>query len=266
LAYRLHPLTQVLAGLLLYPLDQAGAVLRFYADFIARVPDELTIQPGFVQMPDSSTPALFLSPVYCGPIEEGERLLAPLRAFGMPLADQIQPVSYAVLITALNALFPKGRHYFIQTQSLADLRADPIELLVESARHLPSPHSAISIHQFHGAASRVSAAEAAFAPRQDHLMVEIIAGWEPPASAELLGEPDGQQKHVRWARETSRALAPYAMPGGYINLLDMREQERVPLTFGPGYVRLLELKRRYDPEDVFRSTVGHITVSGSYHA
>jgi len=92
LEYRLHPVTQVLAGLLLYPLDQASAVLRFHGEFIATAPDELTVQSGFLQMPDGP-PALVLSPVYCGPLAEGERALAPLRAFSKPLADQIQPLT-----------------------------------------------------------------------------------------------------------------------------------------------------------------------------
>ena len=86
-------------------------------------------------------------------------------------------------------------------------------------------------------------------------MVEIVAGWEPTS-------PEVDQRHVQWAEETSRALAPYALPGGYINLLDADEQERVPLTFGPNYTRLLELKRTYDPGDVFQSTIGHIPPSG----
>ncbi len=256
LEYRLHPVTTVLSGLLLYPLDQARAVLRSYGEFIETAPDDLTIQSGFLQMPDGP-PVLFLSPVYCGPLEEGERVLAPLRAFGKPLADQIQPVTYAALITALNALFPKGgRRYFIQTQSLDRLRAEAIEVFVESAQQLSSPFSAISVHHFHGAASRVAASETAFAPRRDHLMVELVAGWEPQSPEE---EPQEDQKHVLWAQGASRALSPYALTGGYINLLDVGEQERVPLAFGPNYARLLELKRTYDPDDVFHSTTGHIT-------
>jgi hypothetical protein len=83
-------------------------------------------------------------------------------------------------------------------------------------------------------------------------MVEIVAGWEPPS-------PEAAQRHIVWAQETSRALAHYALPGGYINLLDVGEQERVPLAFGPNYGRLLALKRMYDPDDVFQSTIGHIT-------
>jgi len=250
LEYRLHPITKVLSGLLLYPLDQAREVLTYYNEFIKRAPDELTIQPGFLKMPDGM-PVLFLSPTYCGPLEEGERVLTPLRTFVAPLVDQIQPVTYDALIHAMDAIVPKGRHYFIQTQSLGGLRAETIEVLVESAQRFSSPFSAISIHHFHGAASRVAASETAFAPRQDHLMVEIIAGWEPQS-------PEEDQMHVQWAQGYSRALAPYAFKGGYVNLLDVGEQERVPLAFGPNYERLLDLKRAYDPDDVFCSTIGHI--------
>ncbi len=255
LEYHLHPLTTVLAGLLLYPLDQARAVLRYYDEFITTAPDALTIQHGFIQMPDGM-PVLFLSPVYCGPLEAGEWVLAPLRATGKPLTDQIQPITYDALVHTIDALFPKGRHYSIQTRSLAGLRAETIEALVESAQRFSSPFSGISIHHFHGAASRVSASETAFAPRQDHLLVEIVAGWEPQSPAE-------DQRHVQWAQASSDALAPYALKGGYINLLDEGEQERVPLTFGPNYVRLLDLKRTYDPDDVFHSTIGHIIPTAS---
>jgi len=255
LEYRLHPLTTVLAGLLLYPLDQARAMLRYYNEFITTAPDALTIQFGFIQMPDGM-PVLFLSPVYGGPLQAGERVLAPLRATGSPLTDQIQPITYDALVHTIDALFPKGRHYSIQTQSLTGLRAETIEALVECAQRFSSPFSGISIHHFHGAASRVSASETAFAPRQDHLMVEIVAGWEPQS-------PEEDQRHVQWAKDGSSALAPYALKGGYVNLLDEGEQERVPLAFGPNYVRLLDLKRTYDPDDVFHSTIGHIIPTAS---
>lgn len=136
-------------------------------------------------------------------------VLTPLRAFGKPLADQIQPITYDTLVHSADALFPQGRHYFSRTQSLDGLRAETIEGLVESAQRFSS--------------SRVSASATAFAPRQDHLMVEIVAGWEPQS-------PEADQRHVQWTQASSDALAPYALKGGYINLLDEGEQERVPLT------------------------------------
>ncbi len=102
------------------------------------------------------------------------------------------------------------------------------------------------------ALAQVAASETTFALRQDHLLAEIIAGWEPQS-------PEEDQKHVQWAQGYSRALAPYAFKGGYVNLLDVGEQKRVPLAFGANYERLLDPKRAYDPDDVFRSTIGHIT-------
>jgi FAD/FMN-containing dehydrogenase len=251
LEYRLHPIVKVLSGMLLYPLDQARAVLHQFDEFIQTAPDELTVLAGFLQMPDGM-PALALFPFYCGPLEEGERALAPLRSFGQPLVDLIEPVAYDALIRGMNDLVPKGGHYFIQTQWLERLHTDTIGLLVEQAERFTSPYSVLVFGHFHGAASRVAVSDTAFALRQDHLLVEFIAGWE-------LGSPQGDQRHVEWARRGSDALAPEALPGGYVNVLDEGEEKRVPLAFGPNYERLLALKRTYDPDDVFHSTIGHVT-------
>ncbi|MBW4632018.1 MAG: FAD-binding protein [Iphinoe sp. HA4291-MV1] len=251
LEYRLHPLTTVLSGLLLYPVDQARTVLHRFNEFIATAPDELTITSGFLQTPDGAT-VLFLSPTYCGAPEAGEQVIAPLRTFGTLLVDQVQPVTYNDLIHGLDAFTPAGRHYYLQTQSLDGFQTETINALIEHGLPLPSPFSMINVHNFHGAASRVGASETAFALRQDHLMVELIAAWEPQS-------PDDEQRHIQWAQHISQALAPYAFKGGYINLLDEKEQERVPLAFGSNYERLLDLKRKYDPDDVFHSTIGHLT-------
>ena len=223
LEYRLHPLTTVLSGLLLYPLDRARAVLRNFNEFIATAPDELTIPSGFFQMPDGQT-VLFLSPTYCGSLEAGEQAIAPLRTFGEPLVDQVQPVTYDALIHGLDAMVPEGRHYYIQTQSIEGLQTETIEILLDRGLPLSSPFSLLDLHNFHGAASRVGVSETAFALRQDHLMVEMIAAWEPQSPAE-------DRRHIEWSQNISHALAPYALKGGYINLLDEQEQERVPLAF-----------------------------------
>lgn len=248
LEYRLHPLTKVLSGLLLYPLEQARTVFRNFNEFITTAPDELTVRSGFLQIPDGQT-VLFLSPTYCGSLEMGEQAIAPLRTFGTVLVDQMQSVSYNELIHSSDAFTPKGRHYYLQTQSLDGFQTETIEALIEQGLPLPSPFSAINIHHFHGAASRVGVSETAFALRQDHLMVELIAAWEPQ---------DDEQRYIQWAQNLSQALAPYAFKGGYINLLDEQEQERVRLAFGSNYERLLDLKQKYDPDDVFRSTIGHL--------
>ena len=250
LEYRLHPLTTVLSGVLLYPLNQARAVLHRFNEFIATAPDELAIASGFSQTPDGQT-VLLLSPTYCGALEAGEQAIAPIRTFGKPLVDQVQPVTYHTLIHELDAIAPKGRYYYVQTQSLPGFQTETIEALIEQGLPLSSPFSMISINHFHGAASRVATSETAFALRQDHLMAQLIAAWEPQS-------PDEEQRHIEWAQNVSQALAPHAFKGGYINLLDEQEQERVPLAFGSNYERLLDLKRKYDPDDVFHSTIGHL--------
>jgi FAD/FMN-containing dehydrogenase len=251
LEYRLYPTTMVLSGLLLFPMDHARAVLRSYDEFIKSTPDELTVLAGFLRTPDGM-PVVFLSPVYCGSFEQRERVLAPLRTFAKPLADPIRPLEYAALISSMSAMVPKGRHYCIRTQTLPGLCRETIELLIEQANQLSSPFSVIVLDHFHGAASRVGISETAFSLRQDHLLVEFIAGWEPRYSEE-------DQKHTQWAQRGSNALAPYALPGGYINLLDQAEEDRVPLAYGSNYARLLSIKKTYDPDDVFHSTIGHIS-------
>ncbi|MBV8885410.1 MAG: FAD-binding oxidoreductase [Chroococcidiopsidaceae cyanobacterium CP_BM_RX_35] len=253
LEYRLHPLTTVLSGRLLYPLDQAREVLHRFNEFIATAPDELTISSGFFQTPNGQT-VLFLSPTYCGATEAGEQAIIPLRTLGQPLVEQVQAVTYNALIYELDATAPKGRHYHVQTQSLRGLQTETIEVLIEQGMPFTSPFSMILMSHFHGAASRVGASKTAFALRQDHLMVQIIAAWEPQSQ-------DEAQRHIEWSQNISQALAPYAFKGGYINLLDEKEQDRVPLAFGSNYQRLLDLKRKYDPDDVFRSTVGHLALS-----
>jgi FAD binding domain len=125
LEYRLHPLTTLLSGMLLYPLEQARTVLYNFNEFIATAPDELTIESGFFQIPDGQT-VLFLSPTYCGSIESGKRAIAPLRTFGEPLVDGVQPITYNALIHGLDATAPKGRHYYIQTRSIQGLQAETI--------------------------------------------------------------------------------------------------------------------------------------------
>jgi FAD/FMN-containing dehydrogenase len=117
LEFRLHPVTTVLSGLVMYPLEQARTVLRQFNEFLQTQPDELTVQSGFLQAPDGS-PVLYLAPTYCGPLDAAEQALAPLRAFGTPLVDQVQPVPYNALIRGLDDYVPKGRHYYIQTRWL----------------------------------------------------------------------------------------------------------------------------------------------------
>jgi FAD/FMN-containing dehydrogenase len=250
LEYRLYPFpySQLQAGLLMYTLDQAKEAYHAFSEFLPTAPDELTILSGFAHLPDG-TPFMFISPTYYGSLEEGAEVLKPLRSSVKPFMDLIQPTAFEVHLTSIDPLAPYGRNYFIATRSVDAVHAGVIDAVIEMARTFPSSGTALSLHHFHGAASRIPVSETAFALRQDHFVAEIIGAWDDPQEAE---------KNIQWAQRGAQSLEPYAFPGGYLNFMGVEEQNRVPLTYGPNYERLLELKRTYDPDDVFRSTVGHL--------
>ena len=245
--YRLHSLTWVTAGLLLFGLEQAEVVLRGYRELIAEAPDELTVMSGFMSGPDGK-PLLFLFPTCSGEQTQGEREIARLEQLGTPVMSQVTRMAYEGALGMFDAQVVNGRHHTIRTRSLAELTDDTIATLIEAARTVTSPFSAIALHHFHGAAARVDPAATAFALRREHLLVEIIAAWEPSEAAE-------SARHQSWADAVCDALGPTALPGGYPNLLGPDDPERLVLAYGANVDRLRELKGRYDPENVFASAI-----------
>ncbi|MFD0313928.1 FAD-binding oxidoreductase [Streptomyces flavalbus] len=238
---RLHPVSTVLAGMLLYPADRATSVLRGYRDIIAAAPDELTVMSGFFGGPDGQ-PLVFLLPVWSGGLEEGRDVVARFDQLGPPLSGAVCPQEYAHVLGMFDQVVVDGRHNEVRTQWLPALTDRTVDLIAATASGATSPYSGMFVHHFHGAAARVPAADTAFALRRDHLLVEIAAAWEPTA-------PPGP--HQRWAREASTAFAAHALPGGYPNLLAPQEYQRAIAAFGPNTGRLLKVKERYDPEHLF---------------
>jgi hypothetical protein len=249
LTYRLYPFANVLSGLLLHPIDHAEVVLREFDKFLEICPDELTVPSGFLQTPHG--PMLFLAPVYCGPLDQGQQLMSQLMEIGTPVHKEVEVKGYDALIRSVDAMLPHGRHYYTQTRSIKGYRGETIKELLKTAREFTSPFSLINLHHFHGAAGRVEVSETAFGLRDNHLMVEIVAAWQHQTT-------EDDQVHMEWAKQGSRALGPYAFQESYINLLDVTEGGRVPQAFGSNYERMLAIKRSYDPNDVFQSTVGHV--------
>ncbi|MFI6264174.1 FAD-binding oxidoreductase [Micromonospora sp. NPDC051006] len=242
LRYRAHRLPAALAGMILFALDEAPAVLCGYRDVLAAAPDELTVMAGFLPGP-AGEPLVFVCPTYSGPdLAAGQAAVAALRALGTPLVDQVGPLAYEDVTRMFDGGMTDGNHYLLRTRWLPGLDDAAVEVLVDAARRITSAHSAVALHHFHGAASRVGSADTAFALRTDHLLAEVIAVWTPT---------DDPGPHREWAERTSAALAAHALPGGYPNLLAPAETDRVRLAYGANYDRLLRAKRRYDPRGVF---------------
>jgi FAD/FMN-containing dehydrogenase len=254
LRYRLHALSTVVSGMIMFPLGQARAVLRGYQEFLATCPEELTVMAGFLPGP-AGEPVLFVIPTWSGAnLAAGERIISPLTGLGTPLVSRIAPMTYDEALGMFDGSMVDGNHYLRRTRWLPALSEPAVEVLSAAAEQISSPYSAIALHHFHGAATRVDLADTAFGLRERHVMAEVIAVW-PPAGDERV--------HRDWADRVSVRLAPLALPGGYPNLLAPDEPERVRLAYGTNYPRLIAAKQRYDPQNLFGSAVPILVPAGS---
>jgi FAD/FMN-containing dehydrogenase len=239
--YQLHPQQGVLGGMLIHPMAKAGEVLRYYREICEQAPDELTIYAALITSPDGH-PVIAMLPCYSGDQREGERILEPIRKFGPPLADMIKPMSYLEMISLLDAGFPAGINYYDKGWMLKDLSDSAIEVAIETAKLRTSPLSVVLIQQAHGAATRVSMEATAFSARKSNYGPVLVACWQ-----------DGPaEPHIEWARKGHAAFKPYSIDEMYVNFISTEEQPLVPSAYGSNYARLVELKRRYDPQNVFR--------------
>ena len=241
--YRLHPVGELLAGPLIHPVDRALEVFRFYREFTASAPDEVTVFAGLSTSPDGM-PIVVLLTAYNGPVAEGERVLRPLREFGPPLADQIAPMPYTTLQSMLDEAFPPGMQVYWRSHFLRELSDDALETMIDRFSRAPSPLTGILIEQFGGAVARIGRDETAFDHRDAAYNLAIVGSW-PDAGMNDAG--------IAWTRELWTALRPYAR-GVYVNYLGVGESaSRVKDAFGEEkYSRLAVLKREYDPANLFR--------------
>jgi FAD/FMN-containing dehydrogenase len=241
--YRLHPVDTVLGGMVIHPFDHAREVLGFYREFSAALPDELTTAAAILTAPDGNLVVAVIV-CYAGALDEGERVLAPLRRFGPPVADTIAPVPFTVHQTMLDAAFPHGRMNYWKSNLTNRVGDEVIEALVEHARRIPSPLSGVLIADFHGAFSRVAKRDTAYFHRDLQYDIIMASSWIAPADSE---------ENVRWTRDLFQAIERHVPPGVYVNEIDTDEgAERVRSAYGENYERLVELKTKYDPTNFFR--------------
>ena len=241
--FQLHRVDAVLAGKILYPLARAGEVLRFYREYTATAPDELTTYVTLKSTP-AGLPVVSISLCYCGPLEQGARFIEPLRKLGSPVADFISPRPYLQTISN-NAGAPDGCHYDEKAYSLHWLSDEVIEIITAYASTRTSPLSEVLIQHVHGAAGRVSPTATAFALREVPYVLNMVAAWNADDAHEA-------ERHTAWVRAFQAALLPFTLKGVYTNFLGDEGEAQVRAAYGVNYERLVALKHTYDPTNVFR--------------
>jgi hypothetical protein len=251
--FRLNPVgPQVVAGPVFWPMEESPQVLRFYREWVADAPDDLmTIvvhrrAPSLPFVPPElhGQPVVAVICCYAGPVEEGEKVVAPLKAFGSPVLDICEPKPFLEHQSMFDPTFPHGRWYYMRACDVAELSDEVIDITVEHSRRINSPLTAFPIWQMGGAVSRVGEDETAFNGRG--------AGYTFNITAATAGQ-EGFDEERDWVRDFWTALEPHHTGGVYVNFLMSEGEERVRAAYGAEkYDRLKQLKRRWDPDNLFR--------------
>jgi FAD/FMN-containing dehydrogenase len=237
----LAELPGMLAGVIAFSTTELRQVLTALDRLLPTVPDRLAISPAIAGGPDGG-PALLLAVHWSGDADEGAPWVREVERLGTPLMSTVGPAAPAQALHALDGMFPAGRHYTLRTASLTRLTPAVAEVLADGERRRTSPLSAVNIHHFHGAATRVSADHSAWALREPHLMVEVIAATT---------DAEGHDEQTAWADHLLDALRPLALSAAYPNLLAPGDDERAAGVYGDNLTRLHAVKRDVDPAGRF---------------
>ncbi len=243
----------VLSGDIVYPAEDAPQVLRHWWDAIRDAPDELSVWVSFARCPPEpivpaayhGDPIAVVSPTYAGVSDAGYGAIEPFRTFGDPIVDIVEPQPYVEHQQATDENYPAGDRYYWKSHNFTDPDEGVFDVLAEYARTVPEPETGMNgFNTTHlgGAVSRVPGDATAYPHRDADFLVNIPTRWQ---------NPDRDDECIAWTRDLFDALAPYATGGTYVNLISEREGEEA-MAFRENYERLVELKTRYDPDNLFR--------------
>ncbi len=250
--FRLHPVgPDVLSGLIVYPIAQAKSVLQQYRDFLAQAPDALSVwavlrqAPPLPFLPESvhGQGMIALALIYAGDPKQGEALIEPLRKFGTPVGEHVGVQPYVAWQQAFDPLLTPGARNYWKSHNFSTLDDGLFDTVVEYAGELPSPQCEIFIAAIGGATTRPAPESAAYFHRDTMFVINVHGRWEHPAD---------DMRSIGWARDFFKATAPFATGGVYVNFLTADEGDRVRSAYGPNYDRLAQVKRKYDPNNLFR--------------
>ena len=244
LTFSLHPVGQITGGLIAHPFDAASELLRFYRDAVADLSDDMSVFAGLVHAPDGSGAKLAALVVFhLGDPDTAERELEPFKSFGSPLVAEVGPMPYPVMNTILDAAFPEGALNYWLSSFAGGLDDAVIDTAVESFASVPSPMTSILFEHFHGAVTRVDPTETAVPHREPGWNLLIPSRWTDPTTTDA---------NIEWTRETFAALRPHLATRRWLNYLgDDQADDAIRDAYGPNYDRLREVKRQYDPDNVF---------------
>jgi FAD/FMN-containing dehydrogenase len=241
--FQLHSFgPNVVAGMILYPMEQAKKLLQFYRDYARSAPDELMAYSGFMVTPDGM-PVSFVFPAWLGDVKDAEKHLAPLREFGSPLADMITEMPYTQLQSALDAAAPTGIRRYWKSGYFTELSDELLDIIIRNVSTRPSPLSPFLLFHIRGAVTRMDPAATAFAHRQDQWDSDIISQWLDPADDE---------KNISWTRSFWNEIKSFTN-GVYVNhIAGDDEDSRIKDAYGLNYEKLKAIKKKYDPDNFFR--------------
>ncbi len=250
LEFRVHPVADIYGGPMFFELSDAGDVLRWYREFIADAPEAFggfpafQIAPPLPFIPEDRHGDTFIAFVSCwsGPLNEGERILKPLRDVAPVVAEHVGPMPYPALNSAFDALVPPGLQHYWKANFVKELTDGIIGAHLQHGPDVPVVNSTVHIYPINGACHRVGSDATAFANR-DANFATVIAGMWP--------DPSQNEANIRWVRDYYEATAPLSEEAGYVNFMGADDQDRIRANYGGNYDRLVEIKRRYDPGNLF---------------
>jgi FAD binding domain/Berberine and berberine like len=248
--FQAHPVHTVCAGPMLWTLEEAADVMKFYRQFIVQAPTEingffafLTVPPG-PPFPEPLHLKKMCAIVWCytGSPEAANAILEPVRSFRRPACELFGPMPFPVLQSMFDGLYPPGLQWYWKADFVNELSDEAIALHVEHGTRLPSMHSTMHLYPVNGAAHKTGKAETAFSYR-DATWSQVIVGVDP--------DPLNRDTITSWAREYYDALHPYGAGGAYVNFMMDEGEERIRATYRQNYARLAQIKARYDPDNFF---------------
>ncbi|OFV98855.1 MAG: FAD-linked oxidase [Acidobacteria bacterium RIFCSPLOWO2_12_FULL_54_10] len=251
--FRLHQLgPDLLSGLIVYPFSEAKRVLQQYREFVAKAPDELTVWTVLRKAPPlpflpadvHGKEVVILALLHAADPKKGEELIQPLRKFGKPVGEHVGVQPFTAWQKAFDPLLTPGARNYWKSHNFTILADGLIDVVIEYVKRLPSPHCEIFFGAIGGATMRPAPDATAYAHRDAAFVMNVHGRWETPAEDE---------RCIAWSRDYFQASATFASAGAYVNFLTADETDRVKVAYGQNYDRLAKVKRKYDPENLFRT-------------